>query len=136
MKKLIVAIVLTQAFNLFAQEIVEKEIKSEVDKVTVFFANAQVTRHKEISVAAGKTNLKFAGLSPFINAKSVQVKVNGNVTVLSVNHQKNYLSDIDKPKELTNLELKYRSFEEKKKLEEAHISVIDEEIIFLQEDRR
>lgn len=136
MKKLFVFLACTQVFGLFAQQNPEKEINSEVEQVTVFFANAQITRQKSLSVESGKTILKFQNLSPYINPKSVQVKVDGSVTVLSVNHQLNYLDDMEKPGELSELEANYKATEGKIKVEQAHLSVIDEEIFFLQENRK
>jgi len=136
MKKLFIILACTQAFGLFAQQNPEKAINSEVEQVTVFFANAQITRQKSLSVEPGKTSLKFQNLSPYINPKSVQVKVDGSVTVLSVNHQLNYLNDMEKPRELSDLETKYKTVEGKMKVEQAHLSVIDEEIVFLQENRK
>jgi len=136
MKKLFIFLACTQTFGLFAQQNPEKAINSEVEQVTVFFANAQITRQKSLSVEPGKTSLKFQNLSPYINPKSVQVKVDGSVTVLSVNHQLNYLDDMEKPRELSELETKYKSVEGKMRVEQAHLSVIDEEIIFLQENRK
>ncbi len=118
-----------------AQEILEKEIESDVEKVTVFFKNAQITRSKKVSVKPGKTLLKFKNLSPFINPKSVQVKVNGDVMVLSVNHQQNFLDNLDKPDELIELESSYKAIQGKISVEQAYISVIDEEIEFLQANR-
>ncbi len=121
MKKLFIFLACAQAFGLFAQENPVKEINSEVEQVTVFFANAQITRQKSLSVEPGKTSLKFQNLSPYINPKSVQVKVDGSVTVLSVNHQLNYLDDMEKPRELSDLETKYKSVEGKIKVEQAHL---------------
>jgi hypothetical protein len=135
MKKLIIVLVCFQAFNLIAQEILEKEISTDVEKVTVFFENAQITRSKKVSVMPGKTVLKFKNLSPFIKPKSVQVKVNGDVMVLSVNHQQNFLENLDKPEELIELESTYKAIQGKISVEQAYISVIDEEIAFLQANR-
>jgi len=136
MKKLFIILACIQSFSLFAQQNSEKKINTEVEKVTVFFTNAQITRQKSVSVEAGKTSLKFQNLSPYIIPKSVQVKVEGNITVLSVNHQLNYLDDLEKPGELSDLEAKYKSVEGKIELEQAHLYVIDEEIVFLQENRK
>lgn len=71
----------------FAQEFPEKEIKTDITEVTVFIEGAQVTRKKRIDLQQGKTILKFVTLSPFIDAKSIQVKAFGDLIVLSVNHQ-------------------------------------------------
>ena len=113
-----------------------QELSTEVDKVTVFFGNAQITRKQEVKVKPGKSLLKFVNLSPYIQPKSVQAKVNGEVTVLLVNHQLNYLDSLEKSVELTKLEAEYQSVEDELNVEHAYISVIDEEIIFLQENRK
>jgi len=136
MKKLFILIACAQAFTLFAQENPERKIDSEVKQVTVFFSSAQITRQKNLSVEPGKTTLKFQNLSPYINPKSVQVKVDGNVTVLAVNHQLNYLDNMEKPAELTNLETKYKEVQNKIEVEQAYVGVIDEDIMFLQSNRQ
>jgi hypothetical protein len=135
MKKILLVIGLAQALTLSAQETREQKISSEVKKVSVFLENAQVMRQKKVTVKPGRTLLKFVDLSPFIQAKSVQAKVSGNVTVLMVNHQLNYLDKLEKSEALIALEKTYRELEEKIKVEQAHVSVIDEEILFLQENR-
>ena len=135
MKKLLLVIGLAQALSISAQETKEQEINSEVKKVSVYFENAQISRQKKVSVKPGKTILKFVDLSPYIQAKSVQAKVTGNVTVLMVNHQLNYLDQLEKSAELIKLEKSYHDLVDKIRVENAYISVIDEEIIFLQENR-
>ncbi|MBK6282595.1 MAG: DUF4140 domain-containing protein [Draconibacterium sp.] len=86
--------------NIFGQEITEKEIKTEVNEVTVFIDKAQVARHKTVELSPGITILKFTDLSPFIDSKSVQVKANGEVTVLAVNHQQNFVDKLEKSEEV------------------------------------
>jgi len=123
------------ATNLFSQVIIEKEVKTEVNEVTVFLEGAQIVRKKTVDLTKGQTIIKFTGLSPFIDAKSVQVKAEGALTVLSVNHQQNYLDKADKPLELTDLEKKLAVIEDKIKLENTYLSIIKEELSFLQENR-
>jgi hypothetical protein len=121
--------------HLVAQEIPEKEIKSEVNEVTVFLDGAQVTRNKSIELNQGTSILKFVNLSPFIDAKSVQVKAEGEVTVLSVNHQQNFIDRLEKSKELQQLENSLKEVDEKIRLESTYLSIIREELVFLQENR-
>ena len=121
--------------SLAAQDIPEKEVSTKISGVTVFFESAQVTRSESISLEAGKTILKFKDLSPFIDAKSIQVKVKGQVNLLSVNHQQNFLEALKKPVELENLESRLKEILEKIRLEETHLSIISEEIQFLQSNR-
>lgn len=123
------------ATNLFSQVIIEKEVKTEVNEVTVFLEGAQIIRKKTVDLTKGQTIIKFTGLSPFIDAKSVQVKAEGALTVLSVNHQQNYLDKAEKPLELNDLEKKLAVIEDKIKLENTYLSIIKEELSFLQENR-
>ncbi|WP_243835863.1 DUF4139 domain-containing protein [Gelidibacter sediminis] len=119
----------------YAQESTEKDVTTEVSEVTVFIKDAQITRKKSIDLKSGETVLKFINLSPFIEAKSIQVKANGNITVLSVNHQQNYLEKLEKPKELLDLESKLEEAEDQIKLEQTHAAILKEELAFLHENR-
>jgi hypothetical protein len=120
---------------LFSQEIKVGEIKTDVNEVTVFIEGAQVIRKKNVDLAQGKSTLKFVNLSPFVDPKSVQVKAVGELTVLSVNHQQNYLDRMEKPRELQDLEKSLEAVESKIKQENAYLSIIREDLAFLQENR-
>lgn len=121
--------------NVFSQEILEKEVQTEVNGVTVFLDGAQIVRQKVVDLPKGKSVIKFINLSPFIDAKSVQVKAEGEVTVLSVNHQQNYLDKMEKSAELTALEKRLETIEDKIKLEYTYLAIIKDELLFLQENR-
>lgn len=121
--------------NLFSQEVAEKEVSSEVNEVTVFLDGAQILRKKAVNLAQGKTIVKFINLSPFIDAKSIQVKAEGNVTVLSVNHQQNYLDKMEKSQELSRLEKQLEAVDEKIAVENAYVSIINEDLLFLSQNR-
>jgi hypothetical protein len=135
MKKLFFLILCLILSKTYSQEISEKKIITEVNEVTVFIKDAQITRKKSVELKQGATILKFINLSPFIDAKSIQVKANGNITVLSVNHQQNYIDKLDKQQELLDFELKFREIEDKIKLEKTYLDILKEELAFLQENR-
>lgn len=135
MKKNILALLLFSISIINAQDFTEKQILTEVNEVSVYIEGAQITRKKTIEVLPGKTLLKFINLSPFIDAKSVQVKANGNLTILAVNHHQNFIDKLEKSKELIDLEIKLDQLTEKIKLENTHLSILKEELIFLQENR-
>jgi hypothetical protein len=120
--------------NAFSQELTEKEIKTDVNEVTVFLDGAQITRKKAVDLIPGNTVLKFVNLSPLIDAKSVQVKAKGEVTVLSVHHQ-NFTNRPDRPKEIPELELKCKELNDKIELENTYLAIIKEELAFLQENK-
>jgi len=134
-KKIAIALLCFLSVSSFAQDSAEKEVKTDVNEVTVFIEGAQVTRKKAVELPQGKTVVKFVNLSPFIDAKSVQVKANGELTVLSVNHQQNFINKLDKPKELVDLEAKVRSIDEKINLENTYLSIVGEQLAFLQQNR-
>ena len=135
MKNLLLIISMLTTNIIFAQDFVEKEVKTEVNEVTVFIEGAQVTRKKAVDLPQGKTIVKFVNLSPFIDAKSVQVKANGELTVLSVNHQQNFINKLDRPKELVDFETKLKSIDEKINLENTYLSIVGEQLVFLQQNR-
>lgn len=58
-----------------------------LDKVTIFSKGAQVYRHKQVILQAGEQTLSFTGLSPYIDVNSIQVKAEGNVTILGVSQR-------------------------------------------------
>jgi len=135
MKKLTFLLLCLLLSNSYAQKITDKKINTKVSEVTVFLKDAQITREKTIELARGTTLLKFINLSPFIDAKSIQVKAKGKVTVLSVNHQQNYLDKLDKQKELIALEAQIEEIEDKINLEETYLSILKEELNFLQANK-
>ncbi len=121
--------------SVFSQNIMEKEVKTDVNEVTVFLNGAQIVRKKSVDLLKGKTILKFVNLSPFIDSKSIQIKAEGDLTVLAVNHQQNYLNEMEKPAELVDLEEQLDDLEEKIKTETTYLSIIQEEIAFMQVNR-
>ncbi|MBP9186069.1 MAG: DUF4139 domain-containing protein [Bacteroidia bacterium] len=88
---------------LFAAE-AEQRVPSNITQVTVFLNQAQVTRIAKTNLQAGTTDIVFDRISPYINLKSIQVKTENNVTLLSVSHRKNYLANENKPDYIVDLE--------------------------------
>ena len=121
--------------NVFSQKITEKEVKTKVNEATVFLDGAQIIRKIAVNLTKGKTIVRFVNLSPFIDAKSVQVKAEGELTVLSVNHQQNYLDKLEKSTELADLEKQLETIKGKIVLENAHLAISREELAFLKENR-
>ena len=119
----------------FAQDISEKIISSEVNDVTVFLEGAQVVRKKTVTVSKGVTVLKFNNLSPYIDAKSVQVKATGELTILSVSHQQNFLNKSSKSDEQKSLITQLEAIDDKLKVEKTYLSILIEEMAFLQDNR-
>lgn len=119
----------------FAKEIPEKEVKSKVVEATVFLKGAQVLRKETVQLTKGESIVKFSNLSPFIAHKSIQLKAGGELTVLGINHQQNFLDQSEKSTSLLKLEKSLEQLNEKIELENTYLSIAQEEITFLQTNR-
>lgn len=73
------------ASAIFAQQ-KSSSITSAIEEVTVFSQGAQITRKAQVNVAAGNSEIVFAGLSPSLDAQSIQISGSGAYSLLSVNH--------------------------------------------------
>jgi uncharacterized protein (TIGR02231 family) len=109
----------------------EKEIKAEIKHVTVFPDRAQIDHETTVSLLTGKTIVKLSGLSPYIDAQSIQVKGIGEFTILSVNHQNNYLQNLEDAPEVKNIRGQIEALQFKVEDEKAAISILKEKETFL-----
>lgn len=75
----------------FDAQATEKELKTNIQQVTIFSNGTQVFENGSVQVDAGETTLIIKGKSPYMDEKSLQVKSTGALTILSVNHRSNYL---------------------------------------------
>ena len=89
MKKIIASVLLGCSFlGVNAQ----KEISSvaPIKKVTVFFTGAQVQHEAKLDLQIGRQDIVFQKLTDFVDPNTVQVKAQGDVTILSVRTRKNF----------------------------------------------
>ena len=77
-------------FSVFAQKEKEVPLSSELKKVTVFFLGAQIEHQANTQLKKGKQELVFTKLTDFLDPNTVQVKANGDLTILSVRSRKNF----------------------------------------------
>ena len=131
MKKLLVLsiFIFSFAFCISAQS--EKSIKAEIKHVTVFPDRAQVDHETGISLLPGKSVLKLSGLSPYIDEQSIQVKGYGEFTILSVNHQNNYLQNLEDSPEVKSIRNQIEDLQTKVEDENAAIGILKEKEAFL-----
>jgi uncharacterized protein (TIGR02231 family) len=81
MKRILAAWVL--GGMIFQAGATEKEIvKSTLTEVTVYSQGAQLHHKANFNVKIGVTEIIVEGISPFIDARSIQVKATGNVVIL------------------------------------------------------
>ncbi len=85
-------------------------MNTQVKAVTVFLNRAQVTNIGRTTVDPGVTELVLEGLPAQLDERSVQVNPTGNVTLLSVRYEQNFLRNTTKPTELQRLEDSLQSY--------------------------
>ncbi len=130
MKKLFITSLffILAVFNVGAQT--EKEIKAEIKHVTVFPDRAQIDHETPVSLIPGKSVLKLSGLSPYIDVQSIQVKGYGEFTILSVNHQNNYLQNLEDSPEVKSIRSQIEDLQIKVEDENAALSTCRKKKLF------
>ncbi len=119
-----------------SQNFKEKELKTNIKEVTVFLNGAQIFEVGSVSVPSGNTILKVKNLSPFIDEKSIQVKAEGDFTILSVNHKLNYLNELKKDAKIDSLKKIVEGIDMAVSREEARLEVFSEKQSILNENKK
>jgi uncharacterized protein (TIGR02231 family) len=134
MKKFLFTLLLFSA-ALYASADTEKDIKAVLKHVTVYPDRAQMAHETSVEIPAGRSLLKLGGLSPYIDAQSIQVKGFGEFMILSVNHQNNYLENLEELPEIKNIRSQIEALQLKVEDEKAAINVLKEKEAFLVANR-
>ena len=135
MKKIIITAVLFLSAVLYVFADTEKDITAPLKHVTIYPDRAQMTHETTTNIPAGRTLLKLGGLSPYIDARSIQVKGQGDFMILSVNHQNNYLANLEELPEIKSIRNQIEALQIKVEDEKAAISVLKEKEAFLVANR-
>jgi len=98
-----------------------------IDQVVVFLQGAQVTRSMPYTLTPGNNRVVFSGISPDVDEKSIQVKVPGNATLMSVAHQPNFIREQSQREEIAQLEKQREALQEKLDREKNHLQVYTQE---------
>ena len=136
MKKILLLLLVLIAGQITAQDVTEKKVKSKIKAVTVFLEKAQINRKASVNLPKGKTLLKFAGLSPYIDAKSIQAKSYGSIMILSVNRQLNYDSKTKRSDKILALIDQKKAIDDKIEMEKTYLKIIDEKKDFLHNNQK
>src|SRR5687767_1555263 len=98
--KTLISLFILLTFAIFAQSQQESALQTKIIGVTVFTQGAQVFRTGTVELREGKSNIQLTGLSPDIDPKSIHVKVDDGITILSIAHQLNHLPSAHKNKSM------------------------------------
>src|SRR5512138_2026220 len=122
-------ILLALSLSLTAQN--DKEIKAELKHVTVYPDRAQLNHESSFDLGSGKTTLKLKGLSPYIDAQSIQVKGTGEFTILSVNLQNNFIQNLEDSPEVKNIRSQIEQLQAKVEDENIALKTLKQKEDFL-----
>lgn len=105
----------------------QTKMKTTAEKVTLFINGAQVTRTKQVDIPAGTSTLIFTGLSPYMDAQSIQVSAKGKLTVTAVNQQYNYTDSASVSQKQQSLQEELKKTEKQEKQQKAELGLINAE---------
>lgn len=105
----------------------QNKVKTTAEKVMLFIDGAQVTRTKQVEIPAGTSTLIFTGLSPYMDAQSMQVSAKGKLTVTSVNQQYNYTDSASVSQKQQSLQEELKKTEKQQKEQNAELGLINAE---------
>jgi len=86
-----------------SQNIPEKKVSTEISSATIYLSGAEIIRNKSITLAKGKTQIIFDGLSPKINPKSIRITTDKTIDLLGISNKINYLAKEEHAPEIKRL---------------------------------
>lgn len=114
----VIALLLLSASIVVAKE---HTLKTTITDVTVFQTGAQVKRVGTITIPAGEHQIVVKDATALLLKESIQVKGEGNFTILSVNHQENLTETDNQKTKWTELENKQKEL--MRKMEELSVKI-------------
>ena len=118
-----------------AQPLQERELETSINEVTVFLKGAQIARTGEIDIRPGESRVTLKSLSPYLNAKSIRVDAEGDFTVLSVNHQLNYLDQLSQDHKVDSLNQIIETIDQEVQRNSARLEVLAEKQSLLNKNK-
>ncbi len=109
----------------------QRKIETAAKKVMLFIDGAQIIRTKQVEIPAGNSSLLFTGLSPYIDARSMQVSAKGKLTITAVNTQYNYLDSVAVHSKVEQLQQALRKVAKQQEERESALAVVkaDQEML-------
>lgn len=133
-------VILTLGFAIYLQVTLfgqtEKEVISTIKNVTVFTQGAQIEREATVDLQQGQMILKLISLSPFINEESIRISGDGSYVIEKVQHQNDYLNELEKSKGIELLKTEIETIQLKIEEEETWIIILKEKLDFLKTNKQ
>ena len=101
MKRFFSSLALFLSLTSIAKEI---DVPSKISSVTVFRSKAEIVRHASLNLSPGAHELIFNNVEKAIEASSIQTAAKGNLILLGVHYELDYLANKIKPYRLKEME--------------------------------
>jgi|WetSurMetagenome_2_1015567.scaffolds.fasta_scaffold67448_1 uncharacterized protein (TIGR02231 family) len=131
MKPRALTLIVAALFTISAANAQEKNIPSKITHITVFSQGAQLSSEAVFSLPAGNTDLVVGGLSPSVDATSIQVTGEGDFMILGVNFRNNYLENPAESAKIADLRSRIDLLAAKIEDEGTAVEVLNEKEAFL-----
>jgi len=104
-------------------------LETDIENITVYLYNAEITSQKIVSLEAGQTEITFVNLSPYILDNSVRVSVDNSerVDILTFNTVTNYLTKKEYSADIKKIEDTIEFIKDKIQLYKDEIDALNNE---------
>ncbi|MEG8947677.1 DUF4139 domain-containing protein [Rosettibacter firmus] len=109
----------------------EQFIKANLKKVKVFLKGAEITHSAQVKLENGNTDIIFYGIAQNINPNSINISVNRNLNILSVEQKVDYLKSPEKNSRIKVLEDSLKIFKKYLSIKQNNLDVLNAEIELL-----
>lgn len=135
MKKSILTIGLLIACTSLLLSQTDKEVTSVIKSITLYTQGAQIENEATVSLQQGQMVLKLTKLSPYIIKESIRIEGDGSFTIQNVQHQNDYVNELEKNKESAAIRTKIEETQEKIEYEQTLINIIVDKLDFLKTNK-
>ena len=110
--------------------------ESEIIEVTVYAANAHITRQAKLEIPMGTNVFRIKGLSPYINEQSLQVLGTGDIVIHSFHYEVNYVSSLNSDEKIQTLIRMVKELEREILVKNNRILVLGEQKDLMDKNKR
>ncbi len=102
-------------------------VSSQLEEVRVFLQGAQITRTAQADIPAGINEIVISGLPVQMDPNSIQLRGQGDFTILSVSHRINHLESPQTSRQLIMLRDSLEQYKNQLDFKQAQLKVYEEE---------
>ena len=107
------------------------EADSVIEEVTVFRTGAQISRSASVTLAQGRNEIVFSGLSPHLRGQTLRLSGDGDFMILSISNRRDYLSEHPQEERLEQLKARRDSLSRLIAEQKTAKGILDREVNIL-----